>query len=365
MFHLDNDSGVPIMPTLPPVKSTEVQFFTEGGNGIPPSWPGATWFNIIQSELINVLLAANIQIDKTKLNQLQDAIKKLVLNGTDNCLKKDQNGADISNKPLFLQNIGISLPLPLESGGAGTIKGSVRNAGTAYEPTSINEYLEYLTGPQSMGSTRISAGIGRWLCHMSVRHRGGNSNGESTGDSDQFGYALIDNNMIVSTYEFMLYKQVAGTWLDPVSLWHTGNLNAASINAISISDLAGIPLPFPGAVAPSGWLKCNGQPFDASQFPVLAARYPTGFLPDLRGEFVRGWDDGRGINPSRGLLTTESDMFAAHAHVIAAGTSNNVTGTHMISSNGVSSEQIGTTNPAGGTETRPRNIAFNYIVRAA
>ncbi|MBN3237658.1 tail fiber protein [Pectobacterium versatile] len=216
-----------------------------------------------------------------------------------------------------------------------------------------------------MGSTRISAGAGRWLCHMSVRHRGGNSNGEITGDSNQFGYALVDNNMIVSTYEFMLHKQVAGTWLDPVSLWHTGNLTAASINAISINDLSGIPLPFPGAVAPAGWLKCNGQQFDTAQFPVLSSRYPSGFLPDLRGEFVRGWDDGRGVNTGRGLLTPELDMFASHAHSITAGTSNNMTGTHMISSSGVSSEQVGATNSTGGTETRPRNIAFNYIVRAA
>ncbi|MEJ9456311.1 phage tail protein, partial [Escherichia coli] len=56
----------------------------------------------------------------------------------------------------------------------------------------------------------------------------------------------------------------------------------------------GVPVPWPSATPPTGWLKCNGAAFSAEEYPELAKVYPTNKLPDLRGEFIRGWDDGRG-----------------------------------------------------------------------
>ncbi|MDN0646565.1 tail fiber protein, partial [Escherichia coli] len=56
----------------------------------------------------------------------------------------------------------------------------------------------------------------------------------------------------------------------------------------------GVPVPWPSATPPTGWLKCNGAPFSAEEYPKLAKAYPKLKLPDLRGEFIRGWDDGRG-----------------------------------------------------------------------
>ncbi|MXH04204.1 phage tail protein, partial [Escherichia coli] len=52
----------------------------------------------------------------------------------------------------------------------------------------------------------------------------------------------------------------------------------------------GVPVPWPSATPPTGWLKCNGAPFSAEEYPELAKVYPTNELPDLRGEFIRGWD---------------------------------------------------------------------------
>ncbi|MGC6580666.1 phage tail protein, partial [Escherichia coli] len=46
---------------------------------------------------------------------------------------------------------------------------------------------------------------------------------------------------------------------------------------------------------------------DTAKYPKLAKVYSTGKLPDLRGEFVRGWDDGRGTDSGRILLTTQND----------------------------------------------------------
>ncbi|MFM4191051.1 phage tail protein, partial [Klebsiella quasipneumoniae] len=50
----------------------------------------------------------------------------------------------------------------------------------------------------------------------------------------------------------------------------------------------GVPVPWPSATPPTGWLKCNGAAFTASQYPKLALAYPSLKLPDLRGEFIRG-----------------------------------------------------------------------------
>ncbi|HDV8380931.1 TPA: hypothetical protein RKT71_004897 [Citrobacter freundii] len=88
------------MPAVKPVVSAVTSFFTEGGNGVPPTYPGPDWFNIIQSELLAVLAAAGITPDKASNVQLLAAMRALFLDTS-------QNGADIQDKALFLQNIGI------------------------------------------------------------------------------------------------------------------------------------------------------------------------------------------------------------------------------------------------------------------
>ena len=126
----------------------------------------------------------------------------------------------------------------------------------------------------------------------------------------------------------------------------------------------GVPVPWPSATPPTGWLKCNGAAFSAEEYPELAKAYPTNKLPDLRGEFIRGWDDGRGVDAGRALLSAQSDLFKAHHHsftffsAYAAGG-----GTGAVYD--YSGEAGRDTRDTGGNETRPRNIAFNYIVRAA
>lgn len=128
----------------------------------------------------------------------------------------------------------------------------------------------------------------------------------------------------------------------------------------------GVPVPWPLAVPPTGWLKYNGAAFDKNRFPKLGTVYPGGVLPDLRGEFIRGWDDGRGADPARALLSYQSSQNAAHVHdatlmfVQANGT---VRASVTISEGqGPYGDRMAL---SGGNESRPRNVAFNYIVRAA
>ena len=148
----------------------------------------------------------------------------------------------------------------------------------------------------------------------------------------------------------------------------------------------GVPIPWPSATPPTGWLKCNGAAFTASQYPKLALTYPALRLPDLRGEFIRGWDDGRGVDSGRSLLSSQTGMLEKHRHIIVAnegydaseewdigvivkssytqgrGIDAAAPGTLIASPTLHTKGRIGNT---GGAETRPRNIAFNYIVRAA
>ncbi|QMA17342.1 phage tail protein [Citrobacter sp. RHBSTW-00053] len=142
----------------------------------------------------------------------------------------------------------------------------------------------------------------------------------------------------------------------------------------------GVPVPWPLATPPTGWMKCNGAPFSAEEYPELAKAYPTNKLPDLRGEFIRGWDDGRGVDSGRGLLTVENDEIRSHRHLklnvdtsgvaygMAAGnfSGQQTGGFYANTTIGYDSGTPGIgTGATGGLETRPRNIAFNYIVRAA
>ncbi|EPL3435845.1 gp53-like domain-containing protein [Citrobacter freundii] len=79
MYHVDNSTGVPVMPLPSPVTSETELFFTEGGNGVPPTYPGPDWFNAIQSELLNIIRAAGLDPDKMDNTQILAALKKLFL----------------------------------------------------------------------------------------------------------------------------------------------------------------------------------------------------------------------------------------------------------------------------------------------
>lgn len=79
MFYVDNPTGVPVMPEPSPVNSLTDLFFTEGGNGVPPTYPGPDWFNIVQSELLNIVREAGLDPDKMTQTQVLDALKKLFL----------------------------------------------------------------------------------------------------------------------------------------------------------------------------------------------------------------------------------------------------------------------------------------------
>ncbi|EQP13895.1 phage tail collar protein, partial [Escherichia coli HVH 58 (4-2839709)] len=77
----------------------------------------------------------------------------------------------------------------------------------------------------------------------------------------------------------------------------------------------GVPVPWPTATPPAGWLQCNGATFTKEQYPVLARVYPTLRLPDLRGEFIRGWDGGRKVDTGRTVLSFQEGTIVSGAEL--------------------------------------------------
>ena len=165
--------------------------------------------------------------------------------------------------------------------------------------------------------------------------------------------------------------------------------NATDFNALH--DLfVGIPIPYPLSTIPTGCLAMNGQRFDTRRYPKLAQKYPSGLLPDLRGEFIRGWDNGRGVDAGRGLLSAQGDAIRNITGQV--GTDNgwifrSPSGAIFDPYNGNNTQRLrAVTTPDGvgndgrsigwfnfdaskvvptANENRPRNIAYHYICLAA
>lgn len=176
---------------------------------------------------------------------------------------------------------------------------------------------------------------------------------------------------------------------------------------LSTDYFAGIPLPWPVQWVPDGFLAMNGAPFDKRRYPRLAQLYSNGRLPDLRGEFIRGWDANRGVDNNRPLLSNQDDAkkqtYIEFQHMdiqrsdpsVIRGDGDQSTMQWSGSGSnggekGWSTQNVGihnsytmplltTGDPNGsqmndmlrkfwigtGTETRPRNVAFQYICYAA
>ncbi len=174
---------------------------------------------------------------------------------------------------------------------------------------------------------------------------------------------------------------------------------------------AGTVIYFAGSTPPSGFLECDGQQIFRSQYPELFAAIGIIFgqgdgsnttfnLPDLRGEFIRGWDHSRGLDKNRIFASPQSDQLQGHKHTDAGhthtdaghlhsisttsltGTAAYASGTNMLravtlnsgygyASISTSTAVLGNPTDAGtgagtpryGTETRPRNSALMPCIK--
>jgi microcystin-dependent protein len=114
----------------------------------------------------------------------------------------------------------------------------------------------------------------------------------------------------------------------PSSITNGGFLQTDGSGNLSFQIVAGVPTSavFCVAVAtvPTGYLECNGNAVSrttyAALFAIIGTNYGTGNgsstfnLPDLRGEFIRGFDNGRGVDSGRSIASSQGSQNASHNH---------------------------------------------------
>ena len=163
-------------------------------------------------------------------------------------------------------------------------------------------------------------------------------------------------------------------------------LAAVIAAALANSTPAGAVQAFARGTPPTGWLRCNGAAVSRSTYNSLFAAIGTTFgagdgsttfnVPDLRGEFIRGLDDGRGVDSGRLIGTSQSHMLQTHTHGAIGSILNGAVATNpgdagrntVVSYNDAAGNaKLNTTTPISGTsgsETRPRNVALLYCIKA-
>ena len=295
--------------------------------GVLPTAFNAEWCNHVQEEICNVIEGAGVALNPDKRDQLLAALQKLIDNST---VKTSGN-----------QNVG---------------------------------------GEKTFTSTAF--------------FKGGAFVADSVADFAANQYLQIGANN-VNTY---LHNKRSGKYL---SMRNDGELRYDGKRLLDASDLLGmVPsgtvLYFAGQTAPAGWLKANGAAVSRTAYAALFAAIGTTYgvgdgrttfnLPDLRGEFLRGWDDGRGVDSPRPMGSAQVDAVRQHYHGIGYISPNNDDGAFVlrnwtiaeqqtlqfINGNGNSairtlsaSSNLGTTNAIDESagETRPRNVALLAIIK--
>ena len=129
--------------------------------------------------------------------------------------------------------------------------------------------------------------------------------------------------------------------------------------------------------APTGYLECDGAAVNRTTYATLFAAISTTFgvgdgtttfnLPDLRGEFIRGWDHGKGTDSGRAFGSSQTDEFESHTHTLALSADVNIS--HDVSPEGdrtvetTGAATAGYVGNTGASETRPRNFALMYVIK--
>ena len=179
----------------------------------------------------------------------------------------------------------------------------------------------------------------------------------------------------------------------------SGNLSFQIVNGVPSGSVFCMAV----ATIPTGYLECNGAAVSrttyAALFAIIGTTYGTGNgsstfnIPDLRGEFVRGFDNGKGTDSGRSIASSQGSANLSHGHSVSASVndSGHVHATSFDNKKyfpGGGSTSIGyggaggypadvftmsnattgisvsiSQNNAGGGEARPRNIAMMYIIK--
>jgi len=241
------------------------------------------------------------------VSEVLAATPKAVKAANDNAqsrLHKDQNGADIPDRDLFVRNIG-----------AGRSVGSM-NIGGDSNPWTTAEFLAWL---EEKGAFTHPY----WMVKGSWSYAG-NKIITDTG----CGHICLAGAVV----EVMGSKGSLTLRITTPTTTTGGGVASAQFTYIHHGDdyspgwrrdynttnkpdmtfPVGAPIPWPSDTPPAGYAFLHGQGFDKAAYPQLAQVYPSGVLPDLRGMTLKGKPEGRGV------LSYEEDGIKSHAHTASA-----------------------------------------------
>ncbi|EAB2881639.1 tail fiber protein [Salmonella enterica] len=363
----------------------------------PEGTDSAGWVNLLADPLKLFLRQKNNLSDLQNKGTARDNLQVYSQEQTDlKYLAKDQNGSDIPEKPLFVQNIGA---LPANGTAVAANRLVSRGALTALTGTTRGSDSGLIMGEVYNNGYPTQYG--------NILRLTGTGDGEIL-----IGWSGV-NGAPAPAY-IRSHRDTADAEWSEWAMFYT------SLNPPPDSYPVGAAIAWPSDVLPDGgYAFMHGQPFDKSAYPLLARAYPSGVIPDMRGWTIKGKPAS-----GRAVLSQEMDGNKAHGHTARAqdtdlgtkstssfdyGTkSTNTTGNHTHQFGGYINSYWGDSNhtsfqPGGGAwtqaagdhahtvyigghehtmyigphghvvivdadgnaETTVKNIAFNYIVRLA
>lgn len=128
------------------------------------------------------------------------------------------------------------------------------------------------------------------------------------------------------------------------------------------------------SASPAGYLKCNGAAVSRTAYADLFTSIGTAFgagdgtttfnVPDLRGEFIRGFDDGAGVDSGRAFATNQAETMIA-TRVVAGWSINSMNVDSSLVSGTVARHSGTTSAPVSAVYVgvRPRNVAMSYWIK--
>ena len=293
-------------------------------------------------------------------------------------------------------------------------------------------------GSQTSPSLKI-AGVNSGLYKVSNNEIGVSCNGNLITSTHQNGLTLVKNKCLWLNNPNDTAAICIKAQSNLTSYWHLqlpnsdGNagevLQTDGSGVTSWTAIQGVPtgtiFPFAGAETniPGGYLECDGSQKSSSTYSALStllgSTYNNGqtpssgnfFLPDLRGQFIRGWDHGAGVDSGRTRGSTQTDNNKSHTHTVASSSitnsggdhghairpirlnqnngavnvtlgsgqsynvgyansdnQGNITANNAVKNSGNFASSITSTlalslNTSGTTESRPKNVAMIYIIK--
>jgi microcystin-dependent protein len=243
--------------------------------------------------------------------------------------------------------------------------------------TSQLDAMQRLTGAIAAAD---ATGLGQALNGVYGGVKSGVSKGVNVA-ADAYTSIDFDNARQARTATENRPRNVSVMWC--IKAWNApinqGNIDVAAlvkeVSRLGSAVPVGAVMAFPTGIVPPGFLELDGSVQSIATYPDLAAYLGTKFnkgdegagnfrLPESRGEFLRGWDHGRGVDAGRAMGSYQADELKSHTHTFSAPTSITASG----GSYGIILSATGTPNwsttSTGGSETRPRNLAVMWCIKA-